>query len=230
MSRVAKLILIAPLVLAAFALFLALGGEIVKLLWNALVPSIFGWRTIGFREALGLLVLCRILFGGFGLSGSGRSRMRRFDGPTSTARTVSRARYSPQWCSLRRHAARRRLSAARAWSSPSSRRWRRCRCRLVAAGASGSTSPRPADRAWHCSWLRAARSRRELAMCGTVPGKLSTRPPRRCSTAGGSSESRGHGRASRCAPARSTASSGRRERSISSSRPAASTALDRARR
>jgi len=80
MSRVVKLILIAPLVLAAFALFLALGGEIVKLLWNALVPSIFGWRTIGFREALGLLVLCRILFGGFGLSGSGRSRMRgRFD-------------------------------------------------------------------------------------------------------------------------------------------------------
>ena len=80
MSRVAKLILIAPLALAAFALFVALGGEIVKLLWNALLPSIFGWRAITFWEALGLLVLCRILFGGFGLSGSGRSRMRRFDG------------------------------------------------------------------------------------------------------------------------------------------------------
>ena len=35
----------------------------VKYLWNGLMPSIFGLRMIGFKEALGLLILCRILVG-----------------------------------------------------------------------------------------------------------------------------------------------------------------------
>ncbi|MDR3329393.1 MAG: hypothetical protein LBS63_04725 [Prevotellaceae bacterium] len=38
----------------------------VMLLWNALVPSIFGFAAIGFWQALGLLFLARILFGGMG--------------------------------------------------------------------------------------------------------------------------------------------------------------------
>lgn len=46
------------------ALFAALLGWIVMCLWNALLPALFGWRTIGFVQALGLLVLSRILFGG----------------------------------------------------------------------------------------------------------------------------------------------------------------------
>ena len=40
-------------------------GEIVMHLWNWLLPPLFGWHTVGFWQALGLLVLCRILFGGF---------------------------------------------------------------------------------------------------------------------------------------------------------------------
>ena len=47
------------------ALFIAVSGGIVMLLWNWLLPSITGWRAIGFWEALGLLVLARILFSGF---------------------------------------------------------------------------------------------------------------------------------------------------------------------
>lgn len=43
----------------------AFGGA-VMLLWNALMPEIFGWHEIGFVQALGLLVLARILFGRFG--------------------------------------------------------------------------------------------------------------------------------------------------------------------
>lgn len=39
---------------------------LVMLLWNWLVPSIFGLTAIGYWQALGLLVLARILFGGFG--------------------------------------------------------------------------------------------------------------------------------------------------------------------
>jgi hypothetical protein len=40
-------------------------GFIVKGLWNILVPPIFGWHTITFWQALGLLLLSKILFGGF---------------------------------------------------------------------------------------------------------------------------------------------------------------------
>ena len=69
-----RLIFLAPLFILAFLLFIALGGAVVMLLWNWLLPPIFGWREIGFWQALGLLALCRILFGGFGLHGSGRSR------------------------------------------------------------------------------------------------------------------------------------------------------------
>ena len=57
---------IAPLGILAMAGFIALGGEVVKLLWNLLLPPLFGWREIGFWQGLGMLALCRILFGGFG--------------------------------------------------------------------------------------------------------------------------------------------------------------------
>ena len=72
-----KLILFAPLAIVGVALFIALGGEIVMQLWNWLLPSLFGWRQITFWQALGILVLCRILFGGLGGHGGrgfGRSR------------------------------------------------------------------------------------------------------------------------------------------------------------
>ena len=50
----------------AIALFITIGGEIVMHLWNWLLPALFGWREITFWQALGILVLCRILFGGLG--------------------------------------------------------------------------------------------------------------------------------------------------------------------
>jgi len=58
------------------ALFIAICGEVVMHLWNWLLPSLFGWREITFWQALGLLVLCRILFGGFGGHGHDRSKQR----------------------------------------------------------------------------------------------------------------------------------------------------------
>jgi hypothetical protein len=57
----------------AFLVFIFLGGFIVEWLWNWLLPDIFGLRTISFWEALGLLALCRILFGSFG-RGAGHHR------------------------------------------------------------------------------------------------------------------------------------------------------------
>jgi hypothetical protein len=72
-----KLIYIAPLAILGMLLFIAIGGEVVMLLWNWLLPSLFGLRPLTFWQALGLLALCRILFGGFGFQGSGRSNYRR---------------------------------------------------------------------------------------------------------------------------------------------------------
>jgi len=72
-----KLIWIAPLAIVGIVLFIALGGEIVKLLWNWLLPGLFGWRLINFWQALGLLALGRILFGGFGCHGSHGPGFRR---------------------------------------------------------------------------------------------------------------------------------------------------------
>ena len=67
MRRKKWLIFVAP---PAILLFIALGGWIVMLLWNWLVPAIIGWRVITFWQALGLLLLCRILFGRWGGGGS----------------------------------------------------------------------------------------------------------------------------------------------------------------
>jgi hypothetical protein len=52
--------------------FVALVGVVVMSLWNWLMPAIFAWPRIGFWQALGLLILSKILLGGFrGHSGPG---------------------------------------------------------------------------------------------------------------------------------------------------------------
>jgi hypothetical protein len=76
-SRGAKMMVIGPFAVMALVLFTFLGGEIVKLLWNWLTPELFGWRAITFWQALALLVLCRILFGGFGRHGFASRGVRR---------------------------------------------------------------------------------------------------------------------------------------------------------
>jgi hypothetical protein len=52
------------------ALALALLGYVVMTLWNSVLPAVTGLHAITFVQALGLLVLSRILFGG--LRGRGR--------------------------------------------------------------------------------------------------------------------------------------------------------------
>jgi hypothetical protein len=53
------------------ALFVALAGFVVMSLWNWLMPAIFGLPLLSFAQALGLLILSRILFGGFHKGGGG---------------------------------------------------------------------------------------------------------------------------------------------------------------
>jgi hypothetical protein len=71
-----KMIFFAPLAALGIVVFIIIGGEIVMHLWNWLVPSIIGWHQITFWEAFGILILCRILFGGHGWHRSGRSKFR----------------------------------------------------------------------------------------------------------------------------------------------------------
>jgi hypothetical protein len=66
-----------PLAIVGGLLFVAVGGALVQLLWNGLLPPLFGWREVTFWQALGLLVLCRILFGGLGMHGGPRHGVRR---------------------------------------------------------------------------------------------------------------------------------------------------------
>jgi len=76
-KRLKRLIWIAPLAILGMVIFSWIGGQVVMLLWNWLAPALFGLRPITFWQALGLLALCRILFGGFGLSGGSSHRSRR---------------------------------------------------------------------------------------------------------------------------------------------------------
>ncbi len=46
-------------------LFVTVFGFVVRALWNWLMPGLFGWHLINFWQAVGILVLSKILFGGF---------------------------------------------------------------------------------------------------------------------------------------------------------------------
>jgi hypothetical protein len=61
----------------ALALFIGIGGWVVMSLWNWLLPTLFGWPVVSFWQALGILVLSRILFGGLGSHGPKGSSWRR---------------------------------------------------------------------------------------------------------------------------------------------------------
>ena len=70
--RIAKWIAMGIAAMIAITIFIFLGGVIVQLLWNWLLPPLFNLPQLSFWQALGLLALCRILFGGFGRGGSPR--------------------------------------------------------------------------------------------------------------------------------------------------------------
>jgi hypothetical protein len=87
------------------ALFLAAAaalGWVVMMLWNAVVPEVFvGGRLIDYWHALGLLVLCRVLFGGFRGRGGWRGwHGRRWEAMTPEEREQLRQSYAAR-CSRR---------------------------------------------------------------------------------------------------------------------------------
>lgn len=100
--RLKRLMIIAPFAILGMLLFMYIGGQVVMLLWNWLLPSLFGWPRITFWQALGMLALCRILFGGLGLHSSARSHARRrmeerFEYMTPEERERIRQRMRERW-------------------------------------------------------------------------------------------------------------------------------------
>lgn len=67
---------IALFALAGIAMVFAVSG-IVMWLWNCLLPEIIGVKAITFWQAMGILVLSKILFGGFGGKGFHKDKFRR---------------------------------------------------------------------------------------------------------------------------------------------------------
>jgi hypothetical protein len=75
-------------VFLVIAVIAVLGG-VVMALWNAVLPFVFpGTRVIDYPHALGLLILSRLLFGGFRGRGGwhGGRRGRRWEGMTDEER------------------------------------------------------------------------------------------------------------------------------------------------
>lgn len=88
--KVLKVLAIVPLAIGAT-------GYVVMSLWNWLVPPITGWHALGFLQALGLFVLCRILFGGLRGGGWRRGMHRRFDAMTPEERERLREGLRRRW-------------------------------------------------------------------------------------------------------------------------------------
>ena len=87
-QAVAKTVAKGVAIFTGFVVFIVVGGFVVRLLWNWLLPPIFGLREVTFWQALGLLALCRILFGGFGRGGGSHARP-----PSRPPRMVAERRF-----------------------------------------------------------------------------------------------------------------------------------------
>ena len=97
-------------VVAVLALVAVLSYVVMRL-WNALIPDLFHGPLLGFWQAAGLLVLCKILFGGLrGRHGHWREHhgwrremwrqkwREKWERMTPEERERLRGRYRNKWC------------------------------------------------------------------------------------------------------------------------------------
>lgn len=77
-------------------------GFVIMTLWNWLMPALFGLHAIGYWQAIGILVLSKLLFGGF-RGGAGRRHWRhrieeRWEQMTPEEREKAREGMRHGWC------------------------------------------------------------------------------------------------------------------------------------
>lgn len=99
---VAKVIKVVLIVIIAFVVF----GFVTMHLWNWLMPMIFGLTPITFWQAIGLVLLSKILFGGFhrhaggGRAGWKRKMEARWAQMSPEERERMRAGMRGRWCGV----------------------------------------------------------------------------------------------------------------------------------
>jgi hypothetical protein len=76
-------------------------GLLVMSLWNALLPEILGVKAITFIQALGILLLSKILFGGFGgkgyRGGRGYEWRKKMKEKWNTMTPEEREQFKSEW-------------------------------------------------------------------------------------------------------------------------------------
>lgn len=96
-SKAGKVLMIIVIAAAAITVF----GFVVMNLWNAILPAVLGVKTITFWQALGILVLSKILFGGFGRGGGPFARRRewreRMKEKWATMTPEEREKFKAEW-------------------------------------------------------------------------------------------------------------------------------------
>ena len=73
-----------------------LGGAVMGL-WNAILPEVLGVKPITYWQALGLLILSRILLGGFRTGGGGPPWKKSRRGRWTPLSDEERARMREEW-------------------------------------------------------------------------------------------------------------------------------------
>ncbi len=63
--------------LGVIVLFFLIVGNVIVYLWNEVLVEVTGFKTITFWQAIGLFVLCRILFGSFRFGSRGSHRWQK---------------------------------------------------------------------------------------------------------------------------------------------------------
>lgn len=89
--------------LLALPAFFLLMGWVVMLLWNSTLASIAPVQTINYWQAIGLLILSRILFGGFrfggprGGGGGGHPKAQQWREKWINMSEEERERFKSEW-------------------------------------------------------------------------------------------------------------------------------------
>ena len=74
-------------------------GLVVMGLWNAILPAVLGIKTITFIQALGILLLSKILFGGFhgGFRGKGAQWKQRMQQKMGNMTPEEKEKFKAEW-------------------------------------------------------------------------------------------------------------------------------------
>jgi len=89
-----KGLMIGLMVIAAILVF----GAVVMGLWNAILPAVLGVKSITFVQALGILLLSKILFGGFrGGPGGSREWKQKMKAKWETMTPDERDSFKSEW-------------------------------------------------------------------------------------------------------------------------------------